>query len=1123
MSSLPKGLTARIRYDASLPLQWFQGLQGALGADHALARAREMEAEYNWLEAAESYTRIVDSASQPDPKISGEIHERMGYAYFRAAMQSDTREAFKERIDRSIASYQKAGDLYGKLTEPGRALRCDAMIAHLGFWLSPEASQKKRLLDEEWKLTKEALKAFREAGEGLEFGRTHNEHSAHAVLGVLLDWNLEARNETMRELAELGKEAIRLLSSEGDSLQLSTACVRVSRFEAALGDWTGLEEGETYRQEARGHWRKACELSEDMAIHQLYSVFLQLETDPTYPGVDKWINMCKTELEHRRKTRDKLTIGWMLEWLSFESGWKAHAAEDPDERMQLYDTFLQYAEEAERQYSPICFASPRFSVFSAGSGYTDNYWARSLWETNLEQRRDLLEKALKTAPDMLKKAENSGYPEVVSSAHHTFSRVLASLAKLEAAPAEKKKLLMKALEHRQEAIRVTDRIQPYYLWGVGLYQNYLGDIESQLGDLADDPEARKKLFEEAVQHKDTGLKLCIKYNQFLERTKPVPDNYAIIGRWQNEYGDLLNRLHHLTNSRENLRKAAEAFLKGAELFKKPNQTSRIAECYWNAARANDGLDEHLKAAELFRSASKTYGEAADKIPQLKEFYHDYTRYMEAWSDIESAKHHHARQEYDSAREFYEKTASLHKSTGSWAFLAGNYSALAKVEEGENLSRNEQSQEAIQAFRQAAELFSATKVALQTELGKAEDMDRKQMTTSLLEGTGSRLEYCSGRVSLEEAKLFYGKGDHYSSSKKYGNAAETFEKIADTLESEQDRREIKAIATLSRAWQKMSQAEEEESPQLYLEASELFQEAKELGPNEKTRSLALGHSRFCKALEAGTRFVDTRDIKLHSVAIQHLESAASYYLKAGMPNASEYAEAMELLLDAHLHMNEAKNERDHEKKAKLYSMTEKVLQASAESFLNANQPAQEARVLRLVEKVKRERELALSLTDIALGPTFLSTTSAFLAPMPRREDAVGLETFERAHIQARLITRQTNLKVGENLELEIELINAGKGPAQLVKLEDLIPDGFELTSQPESCRVEDHFLNMKGRRLDPLKTAEVKLALKPKVQGQFSLKPRILYLDESGKYRTHEPEPIQITVKELGISGWLKGG
>jgi hypothetical protein len=64
--------------------------------------------------------------------------------------------------------------------------------------------------------------------------------------------------------------------------------------------------------------------------------------------------------------------------------------------------------------------------------------------------------------------------------------------------------------------------------------------------------------------------------------------------------------------------------------------------------------------------------------------------------------------------------------------------------------------------------------------------------------------------------------------------------------------------------------------------------------------------------------------------------------------------------------------------------------------------------------------------------------------------------------------------------------------------------------------------MKGKRLEPLKTEEVKLVLRPTVQGMFSFKPTVLYLDERGKYKSHEPEPVTIVVKELGIKGWLKG-
>jgi len=107
-------------------------------------------------------------------------------------------------------------------------------------------------------------------------------------------------------------------------------------------------------------------------------------------------------------------------------------------------------------------------------------------------------------------------------------------------------------------------------------------------------------------------------------------------------------------------------------------------------------------------------------------------------------------------------------------------------------------------------------------------------------------------------------------------------------------------------------------------------------------------------------------------------------------------------------------------------------------------------------------------------------------------------------------------------VEIELVNAGKGPALLTKIAEVVPKGFDLTEKPDVYRVEDSYLNMKGKRLDPLKTEEVKLVLKPKAQGVFSLKPKVHFLDENGKYKLHEPEPVTVTVKELGISGWLKG-
>jgi hypothetical protein len=321
---------------------------------------------------------------------------------------------------------------------------------------------------------------------------------------------------------------------------------------------------------------------------------------------------------------------------------------------------------------------------------------------------------------------------------------------------------------------------------------------------------------------------------------------------------------------------------------------------------------------------------------------------------------------------------------------------------------------------------------------------------------------------------------------------------------------------------MTLAEAEASPTLYAEASEVFEQARDCVPNEKTKMLVLGHSRFCRALEAGTRFADTRDQALHDAAVQHLASASNYYIKADLQTASEYAKATKLLFDAYAYMDNAEKEKDPDKKAKLYVMIERVLQTAAGSYTKAEHPEKREQMLKLLEKAKEEQELAASMTEALHAPSIVSATTAFASPTPTQEQAVGSERFEHADIQANLIIRKKELTIGESLSLEIELVNAGKGPALLIKVNEVIPEGFELIEKPETLRVEDSYINMKGKRLDPLKAEELRLVLKPKVQGTFYFKPTILYLDENGRYKSHEPEPVAITVKELGVKGWLKG-
>lgn len=1033
-------------------------------------------------------------------------------------MQAENQNQFRERIVQAISAYGRASESYAKLSTDGKQARCDAMLAYMKYWFADNFVEKGSMLNEAWKLAKDAFKLFRDQEDAVECARTYNQLSETALLQCLLEWHHSNIESTIKSAIETGDETIRLVSRLADHNELSKAYVKTASFYEIFSVFLEDEDQQrSQREKARNYWLKAKQLSEKVAILEL-PISISQSWD-WKSGTDESFKLFNEALEYSRETGDKLLTGGALEHLAIQAHWRGDTTEDYEERLASYERWLRYAEEAKKEYTLISFFS---SSFFSEAPYSHYYWHLADLETDLQRRRSLLQKAVDAARNQVKTAKLYPHPHSVFFAHMALYMALTDLAKTETNSEEKIAFLKEALEHAEEAVRKSYGIYSYNYRNVGIAHSFLGDIRSQLAKLAADSESKENLLRHAVFDKEAAVKLLGKDIPFLEKTGST----AIIARtalFQRDYGNLLVLLYEQTHNEEDLRRAAKAFEHLAELFQKGNFASRMAECYWKAAQTYDTLEEYLQAAERFSQASEGYKKAAEKLPQLKEFYLEHSLYMSAWSEIEKARQSHKRHEFDSARKHYETAAGFHNSTKRWNHLAQNYVAWAKLENAEELTRTQVMTDAARTYEEAAKLFEQAKISLAKELPRVQDSAERILIKRLINAAEIRQEYCTAMTALEEARILDKKGEHFSSSEKYGEVAGVLERMIPRLDEEDDRREIKRCTCRARAWQKMSEAEAEAQPELYLEASRLFEQAKDLSRSEKGRMHDLGLSRFCKAMEVGTRFGDTRAVALHSAAMEHLESAANYFLKAGFENASEYTEGCKLLFDAYVCVDKANKETDHESKAKMYLAAEKLLSASADFYGRAEYPAKKEEVIRLLDKVRKEKELAISLTEIFHGPTVTTLSTGILAtPTAGHEKPVGLERFEHADIQANITAKQNDLKVGEDFLLQIELVNAGRGSAQLMKVEDLIPDGFEVRETPERYRIENKQLNMKGKQLSPLRTEEVKLVLRSKVRGQFVLRPRILYIDEGGKYKSHEPEPLEVTVKELGISGWVRG-
>jgi hypothetical protein len=1094
---------------------WFISMLKDERLENAIGKAGELEKNYDWLGAAEVYREALGFVSETDFFKKGQVQERIGCAFYRAAMQAESVDEFRDRMRRAIEGYDKTREYYGRSSGQGekpRTIRCDAIIARINYWLASEAPEKKRLVDECWRLTKEALKAFEEAGDALEYGKTYNQLSSVVEPLFAFEWNFQAREKTVREAMERGERAIVLLSSVGDFHELARAFVKMTLFLSII-TWhfiPDLHKREEYHQKTLGYWQKACELSKETAVLELLSGLLEIP-NWTY---DEILELYKKALDCAVKTKDRYLIGVALDMLAYASVHKSTAIDDPDKRFEVLQSALEYAERANHSFSLISFVSLRAAPLWSRAPNADYCWFLALWETDLKKKLGLLEKAVEEEIHAIGEAENAGYHEDISGGHHTLSKALASLAQLETNADRKRKLLEESLEHRNKSTRAFDQLQPFHYWNRGVVWNYLADLKAELSSFEKDSNKRKDLLGKAVLDKERALQLCTKQVSYWQTIagKGGTLELATYGRFQCSHGEMLNRFYALTKNSQHQRRAIKAFEEAAESFKELDMLILVAECYWRIASGCSVLSEDLKAAESFNLASKAYTSAARKTPQFAGFYSDYALYMRAWAELEKSRHEHKNEKYAESREHYRMCSRHLRMTKKWSYLSSYYFAWSLLEHGEALSRLDKPRDAMKAFNEAGLGFRDSADILGTKARELQSTEERDEAVKLTDIAKLRKQYCMGRVLMEEAKLSGRKGDRISSAEKYASAAGIFEEIAPNSDRKEARGELQFASTICKAWEKMELAEERGNAVLYKKAAWLFAKAGRISPRKAAGFTAMGNSCFCEALELGMRFMATSNTDFYSRAKLRMENAASYYLRGGFEKPALLVEAAKRLFDAYVYVGKAETETEPEKKVRFYVMAEKCLKLAARLYGKAGYFGKKSEMHQSLERVRKERELAFSLSEVLSASTVLSNTTGVSIP-DSTEKAVGLNEFESANIRA-CVSVPEEFIPGEEFEVKLDLVNVGKKPGLLVRVEGLVPLRCEVLKVPSYCTLEGASLNMGGRRLDPLSVESVSIwVLIADVVG-VSLSPKVVYADELGNFRTigAEETKIQAVVK-----------
>jgi len=1083
--------------------------------DELVAKAQGKEKEYSWFEAGQLFKQAANIDSKK--ATQGKLWEKAGFCYNRASQQAESSTTFAQRKEAAAKAYEKASKIFEHADYPrskGKSTECRILAKYCDSWLAPAPDQKRRILDDCFAIGKVSMQAYGKIPDELQYGKICTD----LLLCSLERQYIALDSKEMAEVAEAGinyaDEAIKALARVDNRKELARAYSI-----ASLQSWYAANISE---QASKGQeLATRCSKLSEKAIRLSEEI-----NDPYYTAMSHWAaavykllftEKAESSLEHAKKmleqgtiVKDNFLIGVAQYVITFITNWMMTREPDVSRQKEGHRQIIKSSQDAIRHLQLV---SQDYFIAETYLFYAESCssLARDI-DATPKDRKTILKRAVEIGRHGLESALRSGSPDATGSTLHALSKALHFSSNFETEKKAKEQLLEEALTHRQSYSGIVKKTFPSNDWLNGVGKSYAALIELDLARLKDNKNEKIILLQGAVSDIEEGILRCRKDITL----RPIPTRIAVVGRFEEGFGEALCELHWLTEDDTLLKKAIKACQNAAEDFKKIGMPSRAAECHWRIALNQNRLADHENAAQSFINASTEYEAAAKLVPHFARFYLDHAAYMKAWSNVEKAALAHEHERYAEAMEHYGNAASILKQSRLWSYLAPNFQAWSLLEHGEDLSRKEKSNKSLTAFRKTAHLFDKAKRVFEKEIDKITSPDEKQKTIELSKACLRRAEYCLARANIEAAKIDDRKGKHVESAEKYDVAASLFERMLKTSTTDSEEREIAPFAYMVRAWQKMKLADARASPELYSEASQLFSKAKEHSIEDKTILLASGNLAVCKALHHATLFEEKREKTEFSKAKQYLEAAAGYYLRVGLENASAWTTATEVLLDAYNYLTDAELAIDLLSKTEMLLLAEKCLKQSAKLYESAHYVGRRDDVIKIIKRVKEKSKFALALRGLLKAPGEASTTTAIPAPGPTVEEPVGLQKFERELIRAHLFPSKKEVLAAEDFCIELHVANLGKAPAFLGMVQNLIPEGFQLHGESDSFSQENSSLNMKGKRLDPLNSEAFKIELRSYDKGTFEIRPKILCVDETGHQVLCESEPLTVNISEAII-------
>jgi len=944
-----------------------------------LAKAETEERNYNWEKAANLYEQIAKSFLEKNLlQDAAKICNKLGDICLHAIYASETKEDYLNWNEQAVKAFRKAESLFIKTNYKLLGLECKARaIALTGFVITSIEEARKNL--------KKSIDIFLELIE--EYSKANDTKNCIRLLTLAvetmsLDVFLCSKPSELEYYGQLGRNLIEkawILLKEVDTIEIRS---RLLYGEVLLmfhiNRWTELTYGDKKQEKINKRFLKRCEETLNLAQNSddeinhfilgaiygvtgfMYCIFGSLlieEKKERVKFAEKGFELLEKSIVFFKNSRNILGVTTFIYSLDYQAG--IFGRFEYLQKRILND--VREVQKFDKIFDNLYTGGYYFMDFIP-IVYYNQFTSRSF--LRVDTRKSYAKLGIEYANKALKRLAFGPYIIYIYQYLTHFYSQLANLA-TEDDPQEE--YIQKMLNYANK----TENLSKDYKGGTSrsagftsLYRAY-----KTIADITKDKEEKIKNLELAIEAATNNIKYSI-------------ESYRIYLASQIRLGQLYEELGVLITEEKPLIEARELFLRVIEDASKKGYDYYSAACYEYIARLEDRLGNHMTSAEYYKKAQDAHGKSllAVEYKPLKDRVNEKIEYAKAWNLIEKAKAYHKREQHLNAKKCYEEASEILKVLPSFNYEAAYYGAWITLEEAEDLSKREKYDEAIKSYETTRDLFDN---AIYTIRFIRKNVRRSKELKKLEKVAKVRMNHCSARINLDEARIFAKNGDYIAAAEKFHNAASQFRNICVLYKIQRERAELEAIYYLCRAWESMELAENYNDPEKFAEAANLFTKASDFFTESKLKFLSQGNSNFCLALEEGCKFDKSHDMEIKTRLYQNVKSilrkAANLYEKGGFKNGADWALATSIYFDGAWYLIQADDELDVSKKQDFLNFGSNYLKSAAELFRKAGYKDKEREVLGRLDRVIKEEKILFSALNTINKPSVSRSIEGVITP------------------------------------------------------------------------------------------------------------------------------------------------